>query len=211
MNNYYNVQPVTRASAYRQTFLFFMYYWIIFAVGTYLGQFVPAGLRFTVSMAIFALVMLSLFVRASRKFGFLISNLMAFGMGIVSYGTFMYYMSTLGEAAFYQNVALAVGAFLAFGLVGYFVVGDASNLGRLLFPALIALVFASFLGIFIQIPMFQMVITIAGLAIFFLYTVYDFNRLKQGNFSPQEMGFSLFINLLNIILDILRLASILKD
>ena len=45
---------------------------------------------------------------------------------------------------------------------------------------------------------------------FLLYTLYDFNRMKRGNFSPREMGFNLFINLLNIIKDVLRLANRFK-
>ncbi|WP_414054212.1 Bax inhibitor-1 family protein [Macrococcus equi] len=212
MNNYsYQSEHLSHSSAVRNAWLYFIYFWIVFAAGTFLGQFVPPGLRLMVSVLIFALVFISLFAKASRKFGFLISNALAFALGIVSYTSFMYYLGVLGQTVFYQNVALAVVAFFAFGAVGYFVVGDASNLGRLLFPALIALVLASFLGIFIHIPMFHLVITIAGLAIFFLYTIYDFNRLKRGQFSAQEMGFNLFINLLNIIMDVLRLASILRD
>lgn len=211
MNNYTQAPQLSHGSAIRNAWLYFMYYWVIFAIGTFAGQFVPPGMRMMVSVLIFALVMISLFVKASRKFGAIISNVLAFALGVVSYASFMYYIGTLGQTVFYQNVGLAIGAFLAFGAIGYFVVGDASSLGRLLFPALIVLVLASFAGIFIQIPMFHLVITIAGLAIFLLYTIYDFNRMKRGQFSPREMGFNLFINLLNIIMDILRLASILKD
>lgn len=213
MNNYSYQAPqqMSHGSAIRNAWLYFMYYWVIFAAGTFVGQFVPPGMRMMVSVLIFALVFISLFVKASRKFGAVISNVMAFALGVVSYASFMYYIGTLGPTVFYQNVGLAIGAFLAFGAMGYFVVGDATNLGRLLFPALIVLVLASFAGIFIQIPMFHLVITIAGLAIFLLYTIYDFNRMKRGQFSPREMGFNLFINLLNIIMDILRLASILRD
>lgn len=210
--NYQSTSPSsTRSSSMRQVWLYFIYYWIIFAAGTFAGQFVPPSLRMTISILLFALIMISIFVKASRKFDSVISNILAFAMGVLSYASFMYYMNDLGQVAFYQNVGLAVGAFFAFGFLGYFVVGDATNLGRILFPALIVLIIASFIGIFIQIPMFQLVITVAGLAIFFGYTIYDFNRMKRGNFSPREMGFNLFINLLNIIMDILRLASILRD
>lgn len=209
MNNYSN-PSYTRSSSMRQVWLYFIYYWIVFAAGTFVGQFVPDALRMPISILLFAIIMISIFVKASRKFDSVISNILAFAMGVLSYASFMYYLADLGPTAFFQNVGLAVFAFLAFGFLGYFVVGDATNLGRLLFPALIVLVAASFIGIFIQIPMFQLVITVAGLAIFLLYTIYDFNRLKRGNFSPREMGFNLFLNLLNIIMDVLRLASILN-
>ena len=51
---------------------------------------------------------------------------------------------------------------------------------------------------FIDNPIYHTVITVVGLILFLLYTLYDFNRMKR-NFSPREMGFNLFINLLNII------------
>ncbi|TDL96588.1 Bax inhibitor-1/YccA family protein [Macrococcus carouselicus] len=207
----YQSTSVSRSGQVRQAWLYFMYYWVIFGIGTFAGQFIPAAMRMPISVLIMAIVLISLFVKSSRKFSALIANVLAFLLGVVSYASFMYYLSDLGTTAFYQNVGLAIAAFFAFGFLGYFVIGDASGLGRLLFPALIALIFASILGFFIQMPMFHLVITVAGLAIFLLYTIYDFNRMKQGNFSPREMGFNLFINLLNIIMDILRLASILKD
>ncbi|MCH1591312.1 hypothetical protein MKK40_11840, partial [Staphylococcus epidermidis] len=53
--------------------------------------------------------------------------------------------------------------------------------------------------------------TIVSLLLFLLYTLYDFNRMKRGQFSPREMGFNLFINLLNIIEDILSLANRFKN
>ena len=63
---------------------------------------------------------------------------------------------------------------------------------------------------FIDNPIYHTVITVVGLILFLLYTLYDFNRMK-GNFSPREMGFNLFINLLNIIKDVLRLANRFKN
>lgn len=210
MNNQY-YQDISRSSSIRQAWLYFMYYWLIFAVGTFIGQFVPPAIHKTISIVLFAVIMLSLFTKAGRKHGALIANIYALAMGILSYTSFMYFLGVLGPVAFYQNIGLAVGSFFAFGAVGYFVVKDASNLAKILFPALIILIIASFIGIFIQMPMFQVMITVLGLAVFYGYTIYDFNRMARGNFSPREMGFNLFINLLNIILDILRLASILKD
>ena len=62
---------------------------------------------------------------------------------------------------------------------------------------------------FIDNPIYHTVITVVGLILFLLYTLYDFNRM--GNFSPREMGFNLFINLLNIIKDVLRLANRFKN
>ncbi|WP_454269482.1 Bax inhibitor-1 family protein, partial [Staphylococcus capitis] len=109
------------------------------------------------------------------------------------------------------NILLAIGAFIVFGIVGYFLINDASSMGKYLFVTLIALIIASLIGIFIHNPIFHTVITVISLLLFLLYTLYDFNRMKRGQFSPREMGFNLFINLLNIIEDILRLANRFKN
>ncbi len=66
------------------------------------------------------------------------------------------------------------------------------------------------IGIFLQNPIFYTIITVVSLLLFLLYTLYDFNRLKRGDHSPREMGFNLFINLLNIIKDILYLANMFR-
>ena len=63
---------------------------------------------------------------------------------------------------------------------------------------------------FIDNPIYHTVITVVGLILFLLYTLYDFNRMKR-EFFTTEMGFNLFINLLNIIKDVLRLANRFKN
>ncbi|GGI40775.1 Bax inhibitor-1 family protein [Mammaliicoccus stepanovicii] len=201
----------SHGSAIRKTWLYFLYYWVVFGVGTFLGQFVPPALHFPITIALFAIIMISLFVKSSRKFSGLITNVYALAIGVLSYTSFMYYLGVLGTEAFYGNILLAIGAFAAFGILGYFMIDDASGLGKYLFVTLIALVVASFIGIFINNTLFHTVISVVGVGLFLLYTVYDFNRMKLGNFSPREMGFNLFVNLLNIIMHILRLASIIRD
>lgn len=171
----------------------------------------PPALYLPITIGLFAMIMISLFTKSSRKFGGLISNLFAFLIGILSYTSFMYYLGILGTQAFYGNIALAIGAFAAFGVLGYFMIDNAAGLGKYLFVTLVALVIASFIGIFLNNPIFHTIISVIGIGLFLLYTVYDFNRMKRGQFSPREMGFNLFINLLNIIMHILRLASILRD
>ncbi|KAB2190945.1 hypothetical protein F9B44_17805, partial [Staphylococcus epidermidis] len=95
-------------------------------------------------------------------------------------------------------------------IIGYFFVGYASSIGKYLFVTLITLIIASLIGIFLHNPIFYNVITVVSLLLFLLYTLYDFNRLKRGDYSPREMGFNLFINLLNIIKDILYLANMFR-
>ncbi|MGT2397562.1 Bax inhibitor-1 family protein [Staphylococcus aureus] len=95
--------------------------------------------------------------------------------------------------------------------MGYFFVGDASSIGNILYICYINNInYCELIGIFLQNPIFYTIITVVSLLLFLLYTLYDFNRLKRGDYSPREMGFNLFINLLNIIKDILYLANMFK-
>ncbi|UMT76256.1 Bax inhibitor-1 family protein [Staphylococcus roterodami] len=190
-----------------KVWLYFMYYWIIFGVGCYLGKFIPLSWRQPLSFGLLIIILATLIFNRARRFGLIISNIYAVGIGLLSYATFATYLQNLGPDIFYKNIALAVIAFIAFGIIGYFVVGDASSIGKYLFVTLIALIIASIIGIFLRNPIFYTVITVVSLLLFLLYTLYDFNRLKRGEYSPQEMGFNLFINLLNIIKDILYLAN----
>lgn len=196
-----------RSHAYAKVWLFFMYYWIIFGIGCYFGQYLPMEWRRPLSLALMVLVLITLVFQRARKYGIVISHIYAVILGLLSYAMFTSYLQNLGPDVFYKNIILAIGAFIAFGIVGFFLINDASSMGRYLFVTLLALIIASIIGIFIHNPIFHTVITVVSLLLFLLYTLYDFNRMKRGQFSPREMGFNLFINLLNIIKDILRLAN----
>lgn len=212
LNNLVNATHTTsKSSAYAKVWLYFMYFWIIFGIGTYFGQYLPDAWRRPLSIGLTVLILISLFVNRSRKFGFLISNIYAVAIGLLAYSAFTTYMQNLGPELFYKNVALAVGAFIAFGVVGYFFVQNASSIGKYLFVVLIALIVATLIGFFVQNPIFYTVINVVAVGLFLLYTLYDFNRLKRGQFAPSEMGFNLFVNLLNIIINILSLANRFRD
>lgn len=193
--------------SYSKVWLFFMYYWLIFGIGCYFGQYLPMSWRRPLSLGLLVLILITLFVKRARKYGIVISHIYAIIVGLLSYALFTTYLQNLGPEVFYKNIILAISAFIVFGIIGFFLISDASSLGKYLFVTLIALIIASIIGFFIQNDLFHTIITVVSLLLFLLYTLYDFNRMKRGQFTPREMGFNLFINLLNIIKDILRLAN----
>lgn len=203
-------QNKQRSHQYAKVWLYFMYYWIIFGIGCYFGQFLPAEWRRPLSIALLVLILITLLVKRARKYGLIISHIYAILVGLLSYAAFSTYLQNLGAQVFYTNILLAIAAFIVFGIIGYFVIGDASSMGKYLFVTLIALIIAGIIGMFLHNPIFYTIITVVSLLLFLLYTLYDFNRMKRGQFTPREMGFNLFINLLRIIKDILRLANIIK-
>ena len=194
-----------------KVWLWFIYFWLIFGVGTFVGQFIPPGIRTVLSFVLLVVILISLFIQRNRRWGKVIMNIYAFAIGIISYGAFMYYLSDLGTELFIKTVLVAIGCFAVFGILGFFLIKDASSMGKFLFIGLIAIIIASLISIFIHNTIFITVLTVLSLALFLGYTIYDFNRMRRGDFEPMEMGFNLFINLLNIIMDLLRLMSIFDD
>ena len=92
------------------------------------------------------------------------------------------------------------------GSAGYAIRRDLSFLYRLAFWLLVALMIAGIVLIFVRIPAAYTVYALAGLAIFALYTVIDFNRLRHaGNEQAIPLAAGIFLDILNIFLLFLRL------
>lgn len=112
------------AQSISKVWLYFMYYWIIFGIGCYLGQFLPLSWRQPLSFGLLIIILATLVFERARRFGLIISHIYAVVIGLLSYATFTTYLQNLGPDIFYKNIALAIFAFIAFGIIGYFFVGD---------------------------------------------------------------------------------------
>lgn len=194
----------------RLVWLYFIYYWVIFGIGTYLGQYLPESWRPTASVVLFGILMISLFVRGFNRSGPILSHIYAILIGLVSYGLFESFIEDFGPGIFYRIVILGILVFIFFGFIGYFLLKDISHWGKYLFVALLIVIFASLMNFFINLPYLSLIITIVALIVYVLYTMYDFNRMKNEKYTPRVMGFNLFINLLMIIKRLLRLYRYVK-
>ena len=101
--------------------------------------------------------------------------------------------------------ALFVGAL---GSGGYAVRRDLSFLYRIAFVLLLGLIGFGIVLIFVHIPAVYTAYSLAGLAIFGLYTVIDFNRLRRaGADEAIPLAAGIFLDVLNIFLLFLRLFA----
>jgi modulator of FtsH protease len=135
--------------------------------------------------------------------------LFAFGllMGAAVATTVNYYSATDPTAVrqAFGATALFVGGL---GAGGYAIRRDLSFLYRIAFWLLLALIVAGIALIFIRIPALYTVYAIAGLGIFGLYTVIDFNRLRRaGSEEAIPLAAGIFLDVLNIFLLFLRLFA----
>ena len=101
-----NAQSYTKdkheSHAYGKVWLFFMYYWIIFGIGCYFGQYLPLSWRRPLSIALFVILLATLFIKRARKYGIVISHIYAIIVGLLSYAMFTSYLQNLGAEVFYK-------------------------------------------------------------------------------------------------------------
>ena len=132
-----------------------------------------------------------------------------FGFGLLmgaSVATTVNYYSATDPTAVRQAfgaTALFVGGL---GSGGYAVRRDLSYLFRIAFWLLLALMAGGIVLIFVHIPALYTAWALAGLAIFGLYTVVDFNRLRHaGSDEAIPLAAGIFLDILNVFLLFLRL------
>jgi FtsH-binding integral membrane protein len=128
---------------------------------------------------------------------------------------------TLGVAiSFYNNVIvlqallITIGVFLGLTLFTFQSKYDFSGMGPFLFGTLIALVMTGFVGIFIPFNRtMDLIFAIIGCLLFSGYIVYD-TYLINNRLSPDEYilgAISLYLDFINLFLNILRLLNDLQD
>lgn len=111
---------------------------------------------------------------------------------------------------------ITAGTFGVMSLYGYFTKSDLTKIGNIAFMALIGIIIASVVNIFMQSEMMSWVITYLGVAIFVALTAYDTQKLKriamQGfeNDEIREKGaimgaLTLYLDFINLFLFLLRI------
>ncbi len=111
---------------------------------------------------------------------------------------------------------ITAGTFGAMSAYGYFTKKDLTKLGNMAMMALIGIIIASVVNIFLQSSMMQWIITYLGVAIFIGLTAYDTQKLKaiaQNGFSNEENmeksailgALTLYLDFINLFLFLLRI------
>lgn len=81
---------------------------------------------------------------------------------------------------------ITAGTFAAMSAYGYFTKKDLTSIGNLLFMALIGLVIATVVNLFLQNAMIYWITTFAGVLIFVGLTAYDTQKIKNMNIIGNE-------------------------
>ena len=195
---------------------------IIALIGMIIGfLFIPASVAVLMPFVVLVLLIISFFVKLRKRKNGFSSNLslktvyfFVFLMGVGIYPSIAFYVSDIGA----EYVLLAFGittiVFSGLAIYAYISKQNFSSLGGFLFIALIALILLNVAGIWIQTDIFHIGLSFAGILIFSGYVLYDISRMKDAAFTEEDVPeavLDLFLDFLNIFLDVLRLISIFKD
>jgi FtsH-binding integral membrane protein len=124
--------------------------------------------------------------------------------------------------AIIQTFFITAGTFGVMALVGYTTKTDLTSLGKLLFMALIGLVIATVVNMFVGSTGFDYILSYVGVLIFVGLTAYDTQKIKQMCQLAPDAGehmqklallgaLSLYLDFINLFLYLLRIFGNNKD
>jgi len=130
--------------------------------------------------------------------------------GLMLSTIFLVYSPTAIAKTFF----ITAGTFGAMSIYGYFTQNDLSKIGSYLFMALIGLIIASLVNIFVHSSTLDWIVSIAGVLIFVGLTAWDTQQVKRmAEIAPAEAigklatvgALSLYLDFINLFLYLLRI------
>ncbi len=130
---------------------------------------------------------------------------------------FAFSVATIGKVFF-----ITAGTFGAMALVGYTTKTDLTSMGKLLFMALLGIIIASVVNIFVASSSLDLILSYVGVLVFVGLTAYDTQKIKQmcqaapdAGESAQKLALigalSLYLDFINLFLYLLRIFGNNRD
>lgn len=130
--------------------------------------------------------------------------------GVVLSSIFVIYTASSIMSTFF----VAAATFGAMALYGFTTKKDLTGLGSLLFMALIGLIIASVINMFLHSSMMETIISYAGVLIFVGLTAYDVQKIKEigqsSNYHPNLAiigALRLYLDFINLFIHLLRIMG----
>jgi modulator of FtsH protease len=181
----------------------------LFALGAWAGHKLTGGVGIVAFIAAFA-VLFGMRFAARRSVPLTVGLLAAFGLliGLAVAPTVAYYGS-MDPRALWEAGGATARFIAAYGAGGYATRRDLSAIARVSFWALLALIVAGVVLIFVHIPGADLVYSVLGLVIFAGFTMFDFQRLRTNTDAAAAplLAASIFLDVLNVFLFFLDIFS----
>lgn len=206
MNRYNTLEEVMK---------WFIIFWVSTVVGMFVGGYLPEAVMLPLSIATLVILIVSSFLRKSKKGGIKLGLLISFLIGITLRFSVGYYVGALGGTVVLMVILSCAVFFSILAFIGFKLRKDLTSWGNILFIILIGLVIFSLVGFIVPFSdILVLVLSGVGFIIFSLFTVFDMNRIAKGHVREEDIGIvalGLYLNLVNMILDALRFIGILSD
>ena len=135
---------------------------------------------------------------------------------IINGATLAFIFAIYSTSIIVQTFVVTAGTFGAMAVYGYFTKKDLTSWGRLLLMALIGLIIAGVVNIFLHNSTMDLIISGIGVLVFVGLTAYDSQKIKQMLLMQEDMGetaqkvalmgaLSLYLDFINLFLYLLRL------
>lgn len=163
---------------------------------------------------VLAIIFAACFRRMSFNVASILFGLYALFTGISLGMVFLTFTSESIASTFF----VTAGTFGAMSLFGYFTKRDLSAWGRYLLMALIGLVIATVVNLFMQNAKLMWITTYVGVVVFVLLTAYDTQKIKALLADSEEVNehslklalygsFMLYLDFINLFLDLLKIMG----
>ena len=214
--------PMSQVFKYLSISILFMFIGYIFGL-----LFIPESFIYMANMImivlIIGLVIMAILSKKSiipRRFSMNFVYIFTFIDGILMSPIISYYVGNLGSGVV---INVLIATMILFGMLSFIANRSESTkflrLGPILFALLVALLFMSILNIFLYGKVFNIAISVLGILIFSAYILYDISILKMeieyGNIRERDdlsiHVLNLYLDFINILLDLLRLVKELND
>lgn len=198
----------------KQTYKFFGASLLFAAIGAYIGmgfvQYMTPGVRIGIFILEIALIFGLVFLkdRPVVNIVLLFSFTFVTGVALVPLLTSVLNLAN-GARIVAQALLMTAVVFGAMSLFALKTRKDLANMGKMLFIALIVIVIASLINLFLGSPLVQVLIAGAGVIIFSLYIAFDTQNIIRGRYdSPIMAAISLYLDVYNLFVSLLQILGI---
>lgn len=201
----------------KQTYKFFAASVLFATIGAYIGMgfvsYMTKGVFFGLVIVEFALLLGLIFLKSKPIVNVMLLFAFTFITGVTLVPLLASVLGLQGGASIVAQALLMTT--IIFGVMSFFALKttkDLANMGKMLFVALVVIVIASLVNIFLGNPLLQVIIAAVGAIVFSLYIAYDTQNIIRGRYdSPIMAAISLYLDVLNLFISLLQLLSLNRE
>ncbi|CAD7288003.1 Bax inhibitor-1/YccA family protein [Campylobacter suis] len=201
----------------KQTYQLFAASLVAASAGAYIGIYSLSGFFAQNKFMFWGLVIVELallfgLMAAKRKAG--LNLVLLFAFTFISGLTLTPLLSAIlsmpsGASIVAQAFTLTAVAFGGLSIFAMNTKRDFTTMGKMLFIALIVVIVASIINIFMHSPIMQLVISSVAAILFSAYILYDTQNIIRGNYeTPVEGAVALYLDFVNLFTSLLQILGI---